>query len=504
MSNLKKQFIKNACSGWLAQLSAAIVGFIMLPYNLHYLGKEVYGISVLAVSAIAMLDFLSLGMGPALLRFFSQSIAKNDKEEIGVISSTSQLILGGLGLLGGVIILIGIPWFLRFYEIASEHHHETAILLICLAATFFQKFHTMVFSYIITASHRFDLINFNGIFSSWLRMGLLVLFYKIFTPSLIGLGLATILANTFNYFVTIGVSFLLQGICVCFSLRNVVFSRFPSLFVLSFWTMLNNFCFVVSIQVPLMIIGKTLSKDMAAYFTPAILITTYFSSILGQISVPLTSIATHDFHKNQGKKLHILAVSMGQVSSCFGHACICFLIIFIKDIVFLWLGDGFIWTSSIIIVMAIGMLYTKIQFVNYSLALGVTTVIPIVCVSIFTAFIVSIVTWFGTVNMEWGLWYVSIGVTLTRILCYTFYPSWAYSKLFSYKFLYYLIQVYVKPLSTCFIVLILFIAIQYFVVLQHVPRIYIAVLGSILAITLYCFITWFWVLAKETKSLFLK
>jgi hypothetical protein len=33
MAGHKRQFIKNVGSGWLAQTSAAIVGFIILPYN---------------------------------------------------------------------------------------------------------------------------------------------------------------------------------------------------------------------------------------------------------------------------------------------------------------------------------------------------------------------------------------------------------------------------------------------------------------------------------------
>jgi len=43
MAGHKRQFIKNVGSGWLAQTSAAVVGFIMLPYNLSHLGNEVYG-----------------------------------------------------------------------------------------------------------------------------------------------------------------------------------------------------------------------------------------------------------------------------------------------------------------------------------------------------------------------------------------------------------------------------------------------------------------------------
>jgi len=54
MAGHRRQLARNVGFGWLAQGSAAIVGFIMLPYNLSHLGNEVYGISVFAVSAIAL------------------------------------------------------------------------------------------------------------------------------------------------------------------------------------------------------------------------------------------------------------------------------------------------------------------------------------------------------------------------------------------------------------------------------------------------------------------
>ena len=504
MAGHKQQFIKNVGSGWLAQTSAAIVGFIMLPYNLSHLGHEVYGISVLAVSAIAMLDFLSLGMGPALLRFFSQAIAKNDKVEITSLSSTSQLILGGLGLLGCLIILAGIPWFLQFYEIAPAHHHETVILLICLAVIFFQRFHTMVFANIVMASQRFDLVNFNSIVTSWLRLALLIFFYTMFNSSLAELGLATVLANTFNYLLTIAFSLQQQGKSVLFSPRQVTLSCLPTLFSFSALTLVNTIFFAASIQLPVMIIGKTLGKEMAAFFAPAVLVATYFSSIMGQIAGPLTPLASRDLVQNQGKNIGRWATLLGQVIAAVGYGCIFLSILFMPDILRLWLGAGFTWMSATVTILLTGIVYAQIQVINYNLALGASTIAPVAYSSVVMAILTSLGTLLGTMYWYWGLLQIAVCITTVRILRNTFFLAGMYSRLFHYSFVDYFFKVYIKPAFGGVLLLVAGLLGQRWLVINTSPGLLLLGAEIIAVGCLYLGLTWIFGLSAETKQLLFK
>ena len=111
----KRQFAKNAASGFVAQAVAVCVGFITLPYLIWRLGPEMYGISQLAQAALEFFIFLQLGMGPTLIRYCSQAIAKNDREAICKVSSTAQLILGILGAILGIVFGLGLSFlFTKF------------------------------------------------------------------------------------------------------------------------------------------------------------------------------------------------------------------------------------------------------------------------------------------------------------------------------------------------------------------------------------------------------
>jgi membrane protein EpsK len=500
MPSLKLQFIKNTCSGWSAQLSAAVIGLVMLPLNLHYLGNEVYGISVLAVSAIAMLDILSLGMGPALLRFFSQAVAKNNKEEICTISSTAQLILGSLGLLGCIIIIGCIPLFLRFYKIPSIHNHATTVLLVCLSVTFFQKFHMLVFSNIMMASHRFDLFYLNSMIASWLRMGLLLLFYKIFAPSLIWFGLAILLSNTLNYIVIIWLSFNAYGKCVFFSYAHVARKLFSTILSFSFIMLLNSALTSISIQVPVMIIGKTLGTDVLAFFFPAMAIANYLHAILDQFAVSLAPIASQDKINNNGKNLGRLAISMGQIVAHIGFFCICIAIFFMPDVVQLWLGHNFLSIAPLATVLVCGIVCGNIQSINYRLALGAATILPYVYGNAFNALLIVGGTLFGTMYWGWGLWEVCICIAVGRIVGYTFYPSWVYSKSFSYRLSRYFYEVYLRPIFTSVFVVAAFWLIRRYIVGDS-ASIFILGMELLIVVLIYSGALWFYGFNRETKLL---
>ena len=50
----KKHFIRNVVSGSMQQFSRILVGFFMLPYAMHRLGEEEFGLYQIAFSVIVL------------------------------------------------------------------------------------------------------------------------------------------------------------------------------------------------------------------------------------------------------------------------------------------------------------------------------------------------------------------------------------------------------------------------------------------------------------------
>ena len=62
----------NVSTRYLAYLVDAVLGLVMLPFNLAHLGMAAYGLWMLTSSVTTYLAMLDLGYGGALVRFVAQ------------------------------------------------------------------------------------------------------------------------------------------------------------------------------------------------------------------------------------------------------------------------------------------------------------------------------------------------------------------------------------------------------------------------------------------------
>ena len=185
----KKQFAINTTSGWLAQGSLIVTGIILIPYAISSMGKQEYGFFQLGRSGLDVLVFLKLGMAPTLVRFCSQAIAAKDKDQIATISSTAQLILGGLGFVGMLIGMSLIPLFVSFFEVPSSLVFETIGLLICMTVSLLINFLFIVPNGFVCGANRHDAANYLNTVCNFMRLGLVVCVFELIRPSLLLFGL---------------------------------------------------------------------------------------------------------------------------------------------------------------------------------------------------------------------------------------------------------------------------------------------------------------------------
>ena len=80
----------NVSTRYLAYLVDAILGLVMLPFNLAHLGMAAYGLWMLTTSFTAYFAMLDLGYGGALVRFVAQYRARRDARALNEVLSTSR------------------------------------------------------------------------------------------------------------------------------------------------------------------------------------------------------------------------------------------------------------------------------------------------------------------------------------------------------------------------------------------------------------------------------
>lgn len=497
-NNLKYQFLKNVGSGYLAVGVTGIVGFIIIPLNMRMLGKDLYGISVMATAALSVFSFLSFGMGPTLLRFFSKAIALDDRQKIKEISSVAQTLLGGLGLLGGGLFLISFPHFMALYQIDPSYRLSLLALFAALAFSFWEQLFLIPFFSMIQGSNRYDLGNSIRIVSILLRLTILCLGYPFLSRSLYVLALSFTVESVFRLVFIPTLAFRCLGSAVLFSLKAIRWSLLPPLFSFSVINLANSIFFNLSLQVPLLIIGKTLGTEIVAAFHPAVTLGALFGSVLGITSAPLTPLASRDARQGGGN-LGRWATSIAQFIACFGCGILVVFALMGRPLIAFWLvGQSLEWTNPIIMVTVFGVAVAATQTTNYNLALGGGTILPFALSSFFMFLLAALGTWLGTAYWGWSLLGVVIFISSVRVVRNVLFLAAVYSRLFHYSFLNYFRKVYLEPwFAWAGVVAASLFLIRIFPILQRLPFL----IGlTLLAAGIYFAVIWRSVLSEDIKG----
>ncbi len=152
-----KDSFKNALYNAFGFVFPVVLSLLTVPYIVHKLTLEVYGIYVLAISLMGLMSFLDLGFGQGIVKFVSQYEAKRDYDKINKIIGVSLLIYLTMGLLGCVLIFSLSDFLAKDVFRVSERYVQTATLAFNIVAFgFLINFINGVFSNIPKALQRYD------------------------------------------------------------------------------------------------------------------------------------------------------------------------------------------------------------------------------------------------------------------------------------------------------------------------------------------------------------
>src|SRR6202789_1515037 len=76
-----KRFALNVTMNWVAMVVGMIVPFFLTPIVVRSLGSVAYGVWILAVSTVAYLGLLDLGLRSAVIRYVSKADAQGQEAE---------------------------------------------------------------------------------------------------------------------------------------------------------------------------------------------------------------------------------------------------------------------------------------------------------------------------------------------------------------------------------------------------------------------------------------
>jgi O-antigen/teichoic acid export membrane protein len=155
-------FARNVSTRYLAIAIGAVVGLLVLPINIRYLGPSAYGLWMLMASITAYFSVLELGYGSAVIKFVAEYRAKRDARALNEILSTLYTVFTGMGIVA-VTIAIVIAWLMpHIFNLEPDQVNTGRTILLIVAVNVGLHFNFAVYGGVVNGFQRYYLNNVIG------------------------------------------------------------------------------------------------------------------------------------------------------------------------------------------------------------------------------------------------------------------------------------------------------------------------------------------------------
>lgn len=330
---------RNVGTRYVAIAIEAVLGLVILPFNLTKLGRDAYGLWMVAASITAYFSVLDLGYGGALVKFVAHYRAKRDAEAINDILSTLFVVFTG-GALVAWLVAAGIGFQLQsLFHLDPARAATGRVVLMVIAAQVASGFAFSVFGAVINGFQRYDLNNLVGAATS------LVVASVNVTVLLAGGDLVTLVSAT-----TI-VRFLAY-----FVYRHNAYKVFPALSVrparfqmarlkevtgFSVFMLMLDWAAKINYSVDALVIGATLGTAAVAVWTVPQRLIEAIQRMTNQLNEVLFPAVVDSDAANRADRLRMILVQGTRLSLAAVLPPACVLAVLAGPIITGWVGTGF-------------------------------------------------------------------------------------------------------------------------------------------------------------------
>jgi O-antigen/teichoic acid export membrane protein len=191
---------RNVGTRYLAIGTDALIGLMLLPFNIQHLGPAAYGLWMLTASMTTYFSVLDLGFGGSIVKFVAHYRARRDARGLNDIASTLFVIFAVLGLVAYAVFVLLAFNLSRVLNLTPDQVQTGRSLMLIIGVYVSLGFPFSIFGGIINGFQRYDLNNLVGVCSS-IIVAVINIVMLLAGFSLVQLVLVTTIVRVGTYFV---------------------------------------------------------------------------------------------------------------------------------------------------------------------------------------------------------------------------------------------------------------------------------------------------------------
>lgn len=344
-----------------------IIGFLLMPYLIAYLGQARYGVWALVGSFVGFYGFLRLGIGTGIMRYVPFYAGRKDNRSVCEVVSTGLVIFLAAGLIILGLSMIAAESIARFFNEGSEF--VALIRILGLAAAI--ECPMRIFDTTVRAHERWVVCNLITSIASIMRaIGLVGCVY--FGYGLVEMGYVVLSVTVFGL---ISVVFIFIRVCrnVHIGISKVKFSHFKALVSFGLLSIVVALSWSHTLQGHKLIIGKLISMEAVTIYAVAAMIMKNARNMVVSPNRVFWPRFAHLDGENHQKEARSLFCRATRYNTVFASLIILVVISVGHAFIELWMGrvgEGFETVYPVLRILAIGYLIETSFAVTPSLLSG--------------------------------------------------------------------------------------------------------------------------------------
>ena len=365
---MKNEIKTGAILGYVNMAASLLVSLLYTPILLSNLGQSEYGLYALVASVIGYLSVLDMGFGNAMIRFVSRSKVKqtkSDENKINGLFLLLYLIIGIIAFIIGLILLFNISSI--FKSLTPLELKKARTIMIILIFTISISFPLSIFDSYVVSSEKFKFIKILALIQTLIipitMLPLLFLGYKA-----IAMVIVTSSYTIIFHLITMYYCFKKLDMKINFSFKNIdkVLLKevlFYSLFI--FLNIIVDNIYNNTDQIILGIVSGTVAVSIYSVSMKISQINMRFSTTISGLFFPkINKLLEED---DGDKKVSDIFIKVSRIQ-LYVMALILFgFVIFGKQFIILWVGEQYIDSYYILLLLLIPSIVPLTQNIGISI-----------------------------------------------------------------------------------------------------------------------------------------
>lgn len=417
-----KRFAFNVIMNWIAMAVGMVVPFFLTPLVIRSLGPVAYGVWILAVSTVAYLNLLDLGLRSAIVRFVCAADAQARIDEVKKVVSAAlwlRLLIAAVAVVASIVLSIVFP---HLFKVPHDLGRAAQITVLLCALGVAITLVSNVYSGVLAAMQRFDLLSSITMVQTVIRAVGVVLILRS-GRGLVALAYWEFAVVTLTGLITVGAAFKVYPAC------RVRVARPDSAMLKMLWShSFITFIWSIAAQIILytdnVVIGIFLNVGLVAYYAIGGSLVLYSGQVVSALSTTFVPMASRLDASGESGQLRTLLLRGCQASLAIMFPISLSLLFRGKTFIGLWMGPQYsMMAGTVLQILLISQFFSAAGSTPSSLMMAIGKHKPVAIAAIISATLnlilsIVLVKHIGLYGVAWG---TSIATAIVQL---SFWPGY--------------------------------------------------------------------------------